>query len=173
MTTTSDIQTVFANEARRTGLKTKLAGLQGAMDATASVVSRLSMLNNDTAIQFSAAQAELTALEADAGPGITADFGPKSIVTQFLESEREAAKIAAISYIKANPNCSETDAAAAWDAAATAHNVSTINMPTCSGLAMGKLYALNLCSQGLTTDATWESFRAWVIVTPTADILAV
>jgi ankyrin repeat protein len=173
MATVSDVQIALTNEARRTELKTKLAGLQGAMDATASVVSRLSMLNNDTAIQFNAAQAELAALEVGAGPGITADFGPKSVITQFLETEREVAKAACVAYIKANPSCTESAAATAWDQAAAANNASTINMSVQSGLAMGRLYARNLAAQGLAPDSTWGSFRAWVIATPTDVIMAV
>lgn len=173
MTTVTDIQTALANEARRTELKTKLANLQGTQDATASIIARLSTLNSDSQQQYNSANAELVALNAGAGPGITADFGPKSNVTQFLETEREAAKTASITFIQGNPACTEAEAAAAWDTAATATNAATINMPVQSGLAMGRLYQLNLYSTGLILAPTWENFRAWVIATPAAIILAI
>lgn len=170
MITTADIQTALANEARRTELRLRIATLAGGMDATSSAVQRLSALNGDSTRSMDAAQTMLTALEAGAGPGITVDFGWKSKITQFQEVEREAAKVSCIDFIKANPTCTEAAAAAAWNTGAAAS--SALNIVTQDGLAMGRLYRFNLfTSNGIAAD-TWDTFRAWVIATPRASILA-
>lgn len=168
-TTTQEIQTALANEARRSELRLRLATLRGSMAATASVVQRLSGLNSDAAVSLADAAAELAALEAGAGPGITAEFGAKSMITQYQEVEREAAKSACIDFIQANPECAEEDAAAAWDAGAVAS--SPLGIVTQSGLAMGRLYRFNLASQGGLPSDTWAAFRAWVVTTPKETIM--
>lgn len=166
---TTDVQTALANEARRQELRQKIAGLVGSMNATASAVQRLNSVNSDSQISLSAAQDELAALEAGAGPGITADFGPKSIITQMVETERFAAKDAAIDYIKANPTCSEADAAAAWNNAALASHPEFTQVIQ-DGLVMSALYRVNLVKANLIPDNTWESHRAFIINTAKATI---
>lgn len=171
MATQYEIQTALANEARRLELKTKAATLKGSIDATGVAVARLSTLNADAMRQHESVLAELTVLEAGSGPGITADFGQKSTVTQFLEAERLAAKTACIAFVKANPECTEAEAADAWDQAAiSAHPY--IDVAVQSGLAMGRLYAFNLAAAHMIPEATWENQRAWIITTPTEEILA-
>ena len=159
-----DVQTALANESRRQELKQKIAGLQGSMNATASIVQRLNSVNNDDGIALRSAREELEALEAGAGPGVTADYGPKSSVTQLVEAERFAAKDAAIDYIKANPECTEDEAAQAWNDAALASHP---NFPLViqDGKVMSMLYRLNLVKAGLIPDNSWESHRAFVLNT--------
>jgi hypothetical protein len=166
MTTATDIQTAFANEARRQEKRLKIAALQGAMNATASAVQKLNSVNSDAQIMLAQAQAELSALEAGAGPGITADYGPKSIVTQMVEIERFASKDAVIAFVKANPDCSEEEALAQWDAAALASHPD-FPMVIQSGAAMAALYRANLLKARLITENTWEAHRQWILVTPT------
>lgn len=168
---TTDVQTALANESRRQELRQRIANLQGSMNATASVVQRLNSVNSDAQIALAAAQDELIALETGAGPGITADYGAKSSVTQLIESERFAAKDATILYVKANPACTEEEAAAAWNAAALADHP---NFPHViqDPLTMATLYRANLARAGLIPDTSWESHRAWILNTDRAVIEA-
>jgi hypothetical protein len=170
MTTPSDIQTALANEARRTALKTREANLQGMISATASLQARLATVNSDAGISLAAVQAELASLEAGAGPGVTADFGPKSSVTQMLETERVAAKAAVVDYVKANPTCSETDAKTAWDGAAIASHPQFPSVLQ-DALAMSALYRTNLVAAGVIHENTWEAQRDWMAVTDKSVIL--
>jgi hypothetical protein len=171
MTTTADIQVALANEARRQEKRLKIAALQGAMNATASAVQKLNSVNSDAQIMLGEAQAELAALEAGAGPGITADFGPKSVVTQLVESERFAAKDAVIAFVKANPECTEEDAAAQWDTAALASHPE-FPLVIQDARAMSKLYRSHLLAGGLITDDSWEAQRQWILTTSTDVIQA-
>jgi hypothetical protein len=166
---TTDVQTALANEARRQELRQKIAGLQGSMNATSSAVQRLNSVNSDAQIQLAEAQGELAALETGAGPGITDDFGYKSIVTQLIEKERFAAKDAAVTYVKANPTCSEEDAAAQWNAAALASHPD-FPMVIQDAMAMSKLYRSNLLAAGLIGEDSWEAHRQWILVTA-ADVI--
>ena len=161
----TDVQTALANEARRQELKQQIAGLQGSMNATASAVQKLNSVNSDNAIALAHAQAELSALDQGAGPGITADFGPKSTVTQLIEVERFAAKDAVIDYVKANPTCSENDADNAWRAAAMAsHPEFPMVIP--DGLVMSQLYRANLLKAGLIGEDSWAAHRQWMLNNP-------
>jgi hypothetical protein len=162
MATTLDIQTALANEARRQELKQKIARLQGQADATSSVINRLATVNGDTSIQLSEAVGQLAALDVGSGAGITADFGNKSTITQLLETERFAAKDATIDYIKANPACTEAEAAAAWDTAAVAtHPYLPLTLQ--AAIPMGRLFQANLVKMNLIVENTWEAQRAWIL----------
>lgn len=165
----TDVQTALANEARRQELRQKIAGLQGSMNATASFVQRLNSVNSDAQISLASAQDELIALEAGAGPGITDDFGPKSIITQLVETERFAAKSATIDYVKANPTCTEADAAQAWDAAALASHPDFTQVIQ-SGLVMSALYRANLVKANLLAENTWEAHRTLILNTDKATL---
>lgn len=169
-TSTTDVQTALANEARRNELKTRIASLQGGANATASLVALLTSMNSDSAIQLGQAQGELAALEAGAGPGITADFGEKSSITQMIENERWAAKSAVIDFVKLNPTCAEEAADTVWNAAGVATHP---DFPTCiqDGLVMSALYRGNLFSLGLIAEDTWEAHRDWIVATPKDTIM--
>jgi hypothetical protein len=160
-----DIQTALANEARRQELRSSIAELKGRMDATASAVQRLNSVNSDSQIALTEKQAELAALEAGAGPGITADYGPKSTITQLIEKERFAAKSATIDFVKANPACTEADAAAAWNQAALASHPEFASVIQ-DGMIMSALYRGNMVAAGLITENTWEAHRQFILNTP-------
>lgn len=164
MAISEEMQIAFANEARRQELRQKAAALRGAVDATASAIQRLNSVNSDTQISLAAALEELTALEAGAGPGITADYGPKSIITQLVESERFAAKSATIDFVKTNPECTEDEAAQAWNEAALASHPEFRHVIQ-DGLVMSALYRANLVKGGKIPDTTWESHRAFILNT--------
>lgn len=71
-------QTALANEARRIELKQKVAKMQGLVEAQASLATLLSVNCGDSSRRLQAAQNELTALEAGAGPGISDIYGAKA-----------------------------------------------------------------------------------------------
>lgn len=170
----TDIQTIqvaLANEARRQEVRQKIATLTGAANATASVVQRLNSINSDTLVELEAKRAELAALEAGAGPGVTADYGPKSTITQLIEMEREAAKSAAIDFVKANPDCVEWDADQAWDDAALASHPDFPHVIQ-PGAVMLTLYRTNMAAAGIIAENTWVAQRAWVLMTDKAKIMA-
>jgi hypothetical protein len=161
---------IIANEARRQELRIGIAGLEGQVNATASAVQRLNSVNSDAVIALQEKREELAALEAGAGPGVTSDFGRKSAITQMIEAEREAAKGAAIDFVKANPDCSEDDAALAWDAAAIDAHPEFPHVIQ-GGAVMLALYRAKLAGADIIHDATWESQRAWVLATSKAVIM--
>jgi hypothetical protein len=168
----TDIQTALANEARRQELRAKIANLTGAIGATASVINKLSSVNSDTTVMLTEAKSQLTTLEAGAGPGITDDFGEKSTITQLLEAERAAAKSAAIDFVKGNPNATEDQAADAWNQAAIATHP-YLQLPLQPGIAMGRLFRVNLLKMNLIASDTWEAQRAWILATSKDAILAI
>jgi hypothetical protein len=142
------------------------------MDATASVMSRLVSVNNDAQITLDEKRAELASLEAGGGLGVTDSYGPKSQITQLIEAEREAAKSAAIDYVKANPECTEDAAAQAWDDAALAAHPDFAHVIQ-GGAVMIALYRANMLKTNppKLPDDTWESQRAWVLATDKAEIM--
>lgn len=169
MAVDAQTQTALANESRLQQVKQKVANLRGAADATASLSQKVTSMNNDTQIALQQALAEQASLEQGSGPGITADYGPKSTISQLLETERAAAKDAVIDYVKANPTCAEADAATAWTNAALASHPD-IAYVIQDGMIMSKLYRANLLKAGKIPDDTWESQRQWIVVTDKAII---
>lgn len=92
-TTTANI---LANEARRRELQQKVARLQGTLEHGASLATMISTTNGDTQRMLQQAQAELAALEAGAGPGITDDFGhTQDILAAFITAAEQAGTITA------------------------------------------------------------------------------
>lgn len=171
MTSPTDIQNALANEARRSELRQKVASLRGGVDATASLLQRISSLNTDQQQQLQEALNTLASFEAGAGPGVTDNFGPKSSVTLMIEAERNAGMAAVIAYIKANPTCTVDDAAAQWSSAAIASHPA---FPTLiqDGHVMASLYQTNLVTSGTIAENSWGAFRDWVAATPTDTITA-
>lgn len=168
---TVDVTTALANEARRQELKLKVGGLKASKDSINALVLDLQAKLVNLDMQVAPVQQELTALEQGAGPGITADFGQKSIVTQLLEAERDAAKSAVIDLIKSDTTTTEAQAAAAWNIAAAATH-SYLPMAVQDGLAMGRLYQLNLYTKHLISTPTWEDQKAWIITTDKSVIMS-
>lgn len=169
MANNEEMQTYIANQARREELRISIARLVGSIDATASASQRLNSLNSDAQMILAGKQTELAALEAGAGPGVTADFGPKSGITQMIETERFAAKDAVVDYVKANPECSEEDAAEQWKAAALASHPG-FPLVLQDGLVMSALYRSNLLKAGLIVEDTWAAHRQWILANAKAVI---
>jgi hypothetical protein len=167
----AEVQTALANEARRNELKNKLSKLRGATEATASLMSRISSVNNDALMQIEGVTNELAALEAGAGPGITADYGSRSRIAQLLDVERFAAKEGSIDYVKANPEASEQDAIVAWDQAALASHP-TLPVVLQNGGSLSALYRINLLTGGYIEENSWEAHRQFILNTDRAVLLA-
>lgn len=164
MTTMLDIQTALANEARRVSLTAQAAQLQGVLDTVNTISTNINSIKYNAQQQKSAVDASLVSITSSTGPGITADFGPKSVIDQFLDAERYAAKSATIDFIKANPTCTEQEAANIWNTAAIASHPEFIYAVQ-EGLVMGKLYQVNLTSRLFISSPTWENQRTWITAT--------
>jgi len=163
--------TTLANEARRQEVRAKAARLEGEVSALALQAQALSSANGDAIRRLERARAELSALEAGAGPGLTADFGEYSAIDQLLRQERFAGKSASIDAIKADPAISQADAEAAWTLAALA----ATGMEHLGGLPgfYGAIYRQQLLAAGRISEATWEAQRAWIVATPKDEIMGI
>lgn len=170
-TTAQDIQTALANEARRASLTAKSTQLQGVIDTTDAISNTINSLKYNAQQQKAGIDATLVSIVSANGPGITADFGPKSTIDQFLEAERVAAKSATIDFIKATPACTEQQAADTWNQAALASHPD-LDRVVQDGLAISKLYQRSLASKLLIITPTWEAQRDWIINTPKDVIMA-
>ena len=78
MTMDSATANALANEARRQELRGRVARLQGEATSQASLATIISTTSSDTQRLLATATAELSALEAGAGPGVSDDFGAKA-----------------------------------------------------------------------------------------------
>lgn len=156
-------QTALANEVRRQTAQTKVAKLQGAIDAQASLASIISTMGNDANRQLQSAQAELTAILSGAGPGITSNFGIKSQITQRAEAERLVGIGALIDAIKATPTLTPAAAQTAWvNAVKAAITTPPIEDP------VGVVSAI----MAIAGNADWNAFLAMVIAGNKVDLMA-
>jgi hypothetical protein len=165
-----DIQTVMANEARRRELQIKIAGLKGELNATSSLQKNISAVNADASIMLSDLQAQLDALNAGAGAGVTADFGEKTELTQQLEVERKAGAKAVIALIKTNEKTTEDEAIEAWEAAAA----KATGMELCAqrGRVISLTYRQRLAKEGAIASVDWSDFAEWISTTNIDEIKA-
>ena len=87
-------------------------------------------------------------------------------------TERQAGKAAVISFVQANPGCSEADAVAAWNAGALAARPAGRQWLLHNTDGLLQEYMANLLAGNLITTATWSAMAAWIAATPAASILA-
>lgn len=92
-----------------------------------------------------------------------------SSVDQMLRAERFAGKAASVDFIKANPECTEAEAVAAWDAAGLAATGLPVLLQDTASLA--QVYRLNLVAGGYIAEPTWEAQRAWIVATDKSVVL--
>jgi hypothetical protein len=156
---------IIANEARRQELRAKVAALKAEAGAFAVVAQILSSTNGDAIRRLNQTQNELAALEAGAGPGVTDNFGMRTSVDNFATEERTVGQGAAVDFIQANPECSEAEAVAAWLDGVAAW-LPEGQLPTHSPQGLLNLYIRNLMAWGKLGEPTWDSFRAFVAITP-------
>lgn len=169
---------ILANEARRQELKSRVAQYQGELSAIdkASVTLNAFAVNltsqyTQKHTELSNAKDELALLESGAGPGLTEYFGEYSGTDKAMRTERFAGKAAAVEAVKANPECTEDEATAAYTVAALAARPAERQWLLQDPVALRKEYSANLKSFGYIPDETWESWRAWILATPTEVIL--
>jgi hypothetical protein len=169
MALTPDTQTALANEVRRQSAQQAVASIQGQMAALGNAAQVISSLSQDAAKQYAVANQTLAALQVGVGPGITADFGHYTSIDQLLRAERFAGKSACVDAIKADPQISESDAAAAWATAAlAATTLSALVVPVAN---YATVYRAALLKAGFAPDTTWESQRAWIVATDRSVIM--
>ena len=90
----SNTANYVANEARKLELRVGIAQLQGALNNASSIVQAVSSTATDAARALQGKQAELGALEAGSGPGVTDDFGHKAdILAAFIAAVQTAGLI--------------------------------------------------------------------------------
>lgn len=161
----------LANEARKQIAKLNVATLKGRVDGIETFMRAMDTGRTAAYRDMLDAQEELARLELGNGPGITDDFGTYSSTDQALQNERFAGKAAAVEFIKANPTCTEQEACAAYIQAALDSRPAGRKWLLQAPDALRQEYSANLVAYGLIPDASWESWRAWILATPTEVIL--
>jgi len=165
------ITTALANEARRQELRTKVATLAGQQTSNAALAQSLATQNSDLGQRLADARAQLAALEAGAGPGVTDDFGAYSTLEQAMRIERFAGKAAAVDFLKANPEAAEADTEAVYKTAALAARPADRKWLLQDPTALRQEYAYQLMALNMIPDVSWESWRAWIVATDRETIL--
>lgn len=113
-------------------------------------------------MQVNAAQ-DLRQAQDALGSSSAMTVGVKSSVTSRAELERTQGQSAAIDAIKANPQITVADACVAWRAGITLPTGRTL--PLHDPAALIEEYAANAQVAGAIPDATWESFRSFIVAT--------
>jgi hypothetical protein len=165
MAITDEQKNALANQVRTQMLEVKIAKMQGSIEASANLSQLLSSQNNDANQRLNSATIELNALKLDAGPGITDDFGERSIVDNAATAERTAGQLAVVSAIKATPAITEDEALAVWNTAALASRPPNRQWLLNNPANILQEYLANLVAGGLIADTNWSSLTAWVFAT--------
>lgn len=170
MALTESQRAALANDSRIQALKVKIAKLQGINEQSQSFARLLSTQNADTQIRLQTAQTELDALQLGAGPGITEEFGDRSIVDNAASAERTAGQIACIMAAKANPDLTQEEALTIWTTAALAARPADRQWLLNNPVSVLMEYLANLVAAGQIAEPTWAALAAWVLATPIEDI---
>lgn len=146
----------LAAEARRAVLRQEVARHRSTADATANLAATVSAMNSSAHTALANAQAQLAAL--DSGSVLDA-FGYRSNLDEVLRIERASGKAAAVDFVKANPACSEMEAAQAWRGAVGDHGL-------LDPYGLFAFYRARLAHDGVISAETWEAHRAWIVGAP-------
>ena len=157
-----DYQTAALQLAQAQGA---VAALQG---ASKPITDALTAVNALQTTAFQALQAAQTAM----GSSNALTVGVLSIIDTRSQTERAAGKAAAITFVKANPTCTEADAIAAWNTGAATTFPAGCTMPVNNPAGLLEAYMINAHAIGATPDTTWASFAAFMVATPEATLLA-
>lgn len=171
MALSNEQRIALANEARAQALAVKIAGLKGQQDATSLISRMLSSQSSDAAQRIQLAQTELDALKLNAGPGVTDEYGERSVVDNAATAERTAGQIAVAMAIKQSAGAvTQDEALMMWETAALATRPAErqwlLNNPT----NVLREYLANLVDRGAIPEATWEAMVAWVVATPIEEL---
>jgi hypothetical protein len=132
--------------------------LNDALDAAKAEVAAQESARQAASVKASAAQALAVELQAK-----LASMTPYSSTDEALQEERAAGKSALIDYVKANPQCSEAEVLAQWNSAALLGRPAGRQWILHSAQSLRYEYSANLLAAGYVPDASWESFRAFVV----------
>jgi hypothetical protein len=155
------ILNALAAEVRKTDAQKAFLRAQERYDAVNELYKLLVIRQADAKRGLDTATTDLTTATTSA-PGLTDDFGQFSSVDQALRTERFAGKSAVIDYIKAFPNCTIEEAAAAYSEAALATRPEGQKVLLQNPQALFGFYASTAKTMAIIPDASWESFRAMV-----------
>jgi hypothetical protein len=133
------------------------------MAALGSAAQVISSLSQDTSRQYTTAAQELSALQIGVGPGITSDYGIKSILTQRAEAERLVGISGLIDAIKDTPTLDPAAAQAAW-VASVAATITTTPLEDPVGI-VSAIMVIAGC-------ADWNAFLSMVAAGNKADLMA-
>ena len=136
----------------------------GSLRALEGRLADLSQAAAEAASTYFAKKKAREDAEAITGSVVTDGFGPYSSIDTLLRKERFAGKGASIDFIKANPECLEEEAEAAWTTAALA--ATGLPALVVQVRSYSALYRENLVKAGLIDEPTYEAQRAWIIATP-------
>ena len=163
------MQNAVAKERLLRDAEIKKARARGRLNAFEDSIAALATMLTTAQSAFNAARIDLDSVQGDTGSVVTDGFGPYSIVDTLLRQERFAGKSAAVDFIKANPTCTEEEAEETWAVAAKlATGRDTLMVPV---HRYSVLYQENLFAAGYTTEASYETQRAWIIATPKETIM--
>ncbi len=157
----ADFQTLALNLAMAQSRLQALTDAKTAHDAAGATIGALQAKG---AQDYAAAQAALGTL------ALPLTVGVLSVIDTRSQAERAAGKAAAVSFIKANPTCTEADAITAWNAGAQPTLPVGMVHPLNDPAGLLEAYIANAHAAGATPDTTWASFAAFIVATPAATL---
>ena len=163
---TDEQRSALANETRIKALQLKIARHESAAAVTASLAKIISTQNNDYTQRILSAQQELNGLLLGSGPGITAEYGSRSVVDNAASEERSAGQAAVIGALKENPELTLEDILPIWTTAALSTRPADRQWLLNSPQGLLNEYMSNLLEAGQIPEATFEAFRQWIVDTP-------
>ena len=157
----ADFQTSALNLAQT---QSRLKALTDAKSAHDAAGASIGTLQAQAAQDYAAAQSAMGTL------ALPLTVGVLSVIDTRAQAERAAGKAAAISFIKANPACTEADAITAWTSGAQPTIPAGLTHPLNDPAGLLEAYIANAHAAGATPDTTWASFAAFVVATPAATL---
>jgi hypothetical protein len=150
-------------EAAKRDAEKKLEKAQAKVNITAEVAAFVAAANSKARTELQSAQQALGAITEQ---GLTDNIGPYSTLEQAMRAERFAGKNGAVEFVKANPECSEAEAIAAYEAAAITARPADRQYLVLSAASLLLEYRRNAVALGATQEDTWEDFRTFLVATP-------
>lgn len=150
----------MATEARRHALEKKRARIEGEMRNAGSLATMIAETGRDAERQLGSIDAELKQLDAS-DVSVVSSYGYRSDLDEALYEERMKGKAELVAYVRAHPDCPESDALAAFRRGAATE----LQNPA----ALLVYYRNRLIDNGaLNTDAGWTEHKRWILNAPDA-----
>jgi hypothetical protein len=166
MALSDEQKNALANESRARAVETKLATVRGNLEVIGSISRLLSLQSSDAQIRMEALLTESSGLRNAAGPGLTDDFGERSIIDNAASTERNEGVTATLTAIRNNPSITVEQAIAAYTSAAMATRPSDRQWLLMSPQSLLNEYIANLVTRGSITEPTFAAMVQWVLTTP-------